>query len=232
MTPSSFIYWSKGAIWKTPKEGGDPLKLANFPHQPQYFVSYGDLFAWIDQSDTGHYTIQTLAGNKPRVLVSSEGELAALNMVGGNVYFVQRPRDDTWRPGIVKLDGGEPTYGAERKGRRPSMLTGSDGTYFYDVDKNDIRSLSSDVQKEEPLLGQFICSPLHVSQHIYCACVEGLYAVSKDTRKPTILAGKQAGPIPYVTSNSKWVAWLVDTGRDKLTVNLLPALGANTKTGK
>jgi hypothetical protein len=229
LTPTAFIHWSKGSIWKTPKEGGDSVKLASFRHQPQYFVASGESFAWIDLNDDGTYTIQTLDGQKPRVLVSSKGELAALNLIGKNVYFVHRPTDSTWRPGVVNLSGGEPTYGAERNGRRPSMLVGSDGSYFYDVDKNDIRVLSQDVQKEETLLSQFICSPLHVSRHVYCACVDGLFAVSKDTRKPTVLAGKQSGPIPYVTSNEKWVAWLVDTGRDRLTVNLLPALGAETK---
>lgn len=231
LTPTSFIYWSKGSIWKTPKEGGDPVRLARFPHQPQYFASYGDLFAWIDMSDDGSYSIQTLDGTKPRVLVSSKGELAALNLVGGSAYFVERPSDGSWRPGVVKLTGGEPTYGPERKGRRPSMFTGSDATFFYEVDKNEIRKLSPDAQSEETMLREFICSPLHVSHQIYCACTEGLFAVSRDTRKPSILAGKQAGPIPFVTSNSKWVAWLVDSGRDKLSVHLLPALGTAVKTG-
>lgn len=229
LTPSAFIYWSKGAIWKTPKEGGDAVKLAKFPHQPQYFASYGEQFTWIDLSDDGTYSIQTLHGDKPRVLLSSRGELAALNMIGSRAYFVERPTDSTWRPGVVTIEDGKPTYGTERKGRRPSMFTGSDATYFYEVDKNEIRRISDDVQKDEVLLSEFICSPLHVSQQIYCACAEGLFAVSKDTHKPTILAGKQAGPIPYVMSNSKWVAWLVDSGSDKLTVNLLPALGADMK---
>jgi hypothetical protein len=231
LTPSAFVYWSKGAIWRTPKEGGDARKLAKFPHQPQYFVSHGEQFAWIDLGDTGLYTIQTLAGDATRILTSSKSELAALNLVGDTVYFVQQTSGG-WRPGFVKLSGGEPTYGPERKGRRPSMFTGSDATYFYDIDKNDIRRLSPDAQKEDSLLEQFICSPLHASRHVYCACVEGLYVVSVDTRKPTILAGKQAGPIAYVMSNDKWVAWLVDTGSEKLAVNLLPAFGTKPPSGK
>jgi hypothetical protein len=181
MTQSAFIYWSNGAIWKASKQGGDPKLLAKFPHQPQYFVSSGDVFAWIDLSDEGSFTIQTLDGTKPRVLVSSTGELSALNMVGDAVYFAQRPTNDTWRPGVVRLATGEPKYGPERKGRRPSMFSGSDATYFYDVDKSEIRKLSQDVQNEESLLGKFVCSPIHVSAHIYCGCVEGLFAVSNDT---------------------------------------------------
>ncbi|MGC4068468.1 MAG: hypothetical protein QM784_28240 [Polyangiaceae bacterium] len=231
LTPSAFVYWSKGAIWRTPKEGGDARKLAKFPHQPQYFVAHGERFAWIDFGDSNLYTIQTLEGSEPRILTSSQTELAALNLIGDTVYFVQQTNGG-WRPGSVRLSGGDPTYGPERKGRRPSMFTGSDATYFYDIDKNDIRRLSPDVQKEESLLEQFICSPLHASRHVYCACVEGLYVVSTDTRKPTILAGKQVGPISYVTSNDKWVAWLVDAGSEKLAVNLLPAFGTKANAGK
>ena len=34
MTRSSFIYWSSGSNWRTPKSGGEPLKLASVPQRP------------------------------------------------------------------------------------------------------------------------------------------------------------------------------------------------------
>src|SRR4051812_47328949 len=36
LTPTSFVFWSDGAIWSAAKEGGDAHELAKFPHQPQY----------------------------------------------------------------------------------------------------------------------------------------------------------------------------------------------------
>lgn len=91
LTRTSFVFWSNGSIWSAPKETGSARELAKFPHQPQYFVSSGAEFAWVDQSDDGLYTIQSLEGRKPRVLLSSMGEIRALDMIGEVVYFVRAP---------------------------------------------------------------------------------------------------------------------------------------------
>jgi hypothetical protein len=222
VTHSGFVYWSSGYIWRAPKSGGDPEKIAKFPHQPQYFVSSGDALAWIDLTDAGLFTIQTLANNKPRVLVSSNQELSDLNLIQDTVYFVDRPTDATWRIGRVKVDGGEPSYGPERSGSRPSMLVGTDEIYYYDINASEIRRLSRDGITEEALLKKFVCSPIHVSNEIYCGCVEGLFEVTKDTYQPRILSHNRPGQITNITSDSKRVVWTVDVGRDNLAVDMLP----------
>jgi|SRR6185369_16060959 len=223
LTRTSFVFWSNGGIWGAPKEGGPARELAKFAHQPQYFVASGEAFAWVDQSDDGVYTIQTLVGRKPHVLVSSAGELRALDMIGDIVYFVQRPTDDTWRIGFAPRDGREPQYTAARKGRAPSQLTGSDAIYYYDLDTKRILRLSLDLRQEDVQLTELVCSPIQVSTRIYCGCVEGLFDVGKDTQKPRILAYNRPGSITSLTSNSKSIAWTVDLGADQLAVDLLPA---------
>jgi len=223
LTSSAFIFWSKGAIWRAPKEGGLARSIAKFPHQLQYFVSWGDSFAWVDRSDEGLYTIQTLKGAKPRVLVSSTGEISGLNMINDSVYFVQRPTDTSWRVGSVRTTGGEPSYSNERKGRTPAMLTGSDNLYFYNLDTSEIRKLPLDLNNEEVLLKNFVCSPVNASDRIYCGCVEGLFEVSKESRKPRVLVFGRPGSITNIRANSKLVAWTVDTGPNKLAVDMLPA---------
>ncbi|MET0795697.1 MAG: hypothetical protein ABW061_29535, partial [Polyangiaceae bacterium] len=222
LTPSAFVFWSKGAIWSAPKNGGPTRELAKFPHQPQYFVNSGEVVAWVDQAADGLYTIQTLAAGKPRVLLSSSGEIRALDMVGDVLYFVQRPTDDSWRIGLVHRDGREPEYAVTKKGRAPSQLTGSDGIYYFDLDGKRIVRLSLDLQHEDVQLKDLVCSPIDVSSHIYCGCVEGLFGVSKDTHQPRVLVANRPGSITSVTSNSKAVAWLVDVGSDQLAVDLMP----------
>jgi len=221
LTRSSFVFWSNGGIWSAPKQGGVTRELAKFPHEPQYFVSSGEAFAWVDQSDEGLYTIQTLNGRVPRVLLSSSGEIRSLDMIGEAVYFVQRPADDSWRIGMVRLDGSAPEYGTTRKGRAPSQLSGSDGLYFFDLDTTRILKLSQDLRREEVQLKDLVCSPIHVSDRIYCGCVEGLFDVAKDTLKPRVLAYNRPGTITGVTSNTKAVAWTVDVGADQLAVDTL-----------
>lgn len=223
LTRTSFVFWSNGAIWSAPKAGGDAHELAKFPHQPQYFVSSGDAFAWVDQSDDGLYTIQTLNGGAPRVLLSSMGEIRALDMIGDVVYFVQRPVDDSWRIGFVHRDAREPQFAVTRKGRAPSQLTGSDGIYYFELDTRRILKLSLDLRQEEVQLTDLVCSPIQVTTRIYCGCVEGLFDVSKESHQPRVLVHDRPGSITNITSNSRGVAWTVDVGSEQLAVDFLPA---------
>jgi hypothetical protein len=147
-------------------------------------------------------------------------------MIGESIYFVHRPADDRWRIGVVRISGGQPEYAPERRGRRPAMLAGSDQLYFYTLDGSEIRSLSLDLQREEVQQQKLACSPLHVSNAIYCGCVEGLFEVSKQTKNPRVLVYGPAGSITNVVSNSKLVAWTVDLGPNRLGVDMLPVLDA------
>ncbi|HET7544547.1 MAG TPA: hypothetical protein VFK05_31975 [Polyangiaceae bacterium] len=223
LTRTSFVFWSAGSIWSAPKVGGPARELGKFPHQPQYFVSSGEALAWVDHSDDGVFTIQTLDARKPRVLLSSAGELRALDMVADVVYFVQRPSDDSWRIGFVRRGGGEPVYAATKKGRAPAQLTGSDGIYYYDLDTRRILRLSLDLRQEDVQLTDLVCSPIQVATRIYCGCVEGLFDVSKDSHQPRVLVYNRPGSITGVTSNSKAVAWTVDVGSDQLAVDFMLA---------
>ena len=221
LTRSAFVYWSSGAIWSTPKQGGDTRRLATLAHQPQYFVASGDEFAWVDLSDAGLFTIQTLEKGEPRVLLSSSGELSALNMVGDAIYFVERPSDDSFRIGVVPRRGGQPLYTGARKGRRPAMLSGSEQIYYYSLDGSELRELSLDLKREEVTLRGLVCSPIQVSTAIYCGCVEGLFEVSRQSHVPRILVHDRPGSITGIASNAKRLAWLVDTGADQLAVDEL-----------
>ena len=225
LTHTAFVFWSNGTIWSAPKQGGVPRELGKFAHQPQYFVSSGEALAWVDQTEDGLYTIQTLDERKPRVLVSSPGEIRALDMVGDTVYFVQRPANDSWRIGFVHTGGHPPTYGITKKGRAPSQLTGLDGVYYFDLDTKRVLRLSLDLRQEEVQLKELVCSPIHVSTRIYCGCVEGLFDVSKSTHEPRVLVYGRPGTITSVSSNSKAVAWITDIGADQLAVDLLAVAG-------
>jgi len=222
LTRSAFVYWSNGAIWSAPKQGGVPRELAKFAHQPQYFVTSGEATAWVDQPEPGSYAIHALDGKKPRSLTSSTGELRALNMIGDSIYFVQRHMPGAWRIGVVSIDGAPARYGPEQKGRAPAQLAGSDALYYYDLDKARTAKLSLDLQGEAVGVQNLVCSPIHVSERIYCGCVEGLFEISKETHRPTVLAANRPGSIISVISNAKRVAWTVDLGADQLAVDMLP----------
>ena len=229
LTESAFIFWSEGSIWRAPKQGGVTRPLAQLSHQPQYFVASGEAFAWVDQSEGGLYTIQTLVAGRPTVLVSSPGEIRALNMISDAVYFVERPSDDAWRLGVVRIGGGKPEYATERKGRAPALLAGVDGLYYYDLDQSKVLKRSLDLRSEQVQLDNFVCSPIYVSSRIFCACVEGLFEVAKDTRTPSVLVHDRPGTITNISANAKRVAWIADLGQDQLAVDTLPIPGAGAQ---
>jgi len=225
LTRTAFVFWANGSIWSAPKQGGVSRELAKFPHQPQYFVTSGEAFAWVDQTEEGLYTIQTLEGRKPRVLLSSSGEIRALAMIDSSVYFVQRPTDDSWRFGLVRLDDRAAAFGVTKKGRAPSQLAASDGIYYFELDTKRVLRLSPDLGDEQVQLNDLVCSPVQVSTRIYCGCVEGLFDVSTSTHEPRVLVHDRPGTITSLSSNSKAVAWITDIGADQLAVDLLPVSG-------
>jgi len=221
LTGSGLVYWSKGRILRTPKAGGEIEDLAGLPDQPQYFVASGDVFVWVARDEGGSHAIGTLRGREPQILVSSKTELSALDLVADAVYFIERPTDGSWRIGVVSLAGGKPKYGAEHKGRRPALLTGTDAIYYWDVDTRETRHVSLDLREEEVLLRDLVCSPLHAASNLYCGCVEGLFGVSKSTHEPRVLSFGRPGSITNVQSDARRVVWTVDLGRDRLAVDSL-----------
>lgn len=222
MTRSAFVFWSDGGIWLAPKTGGTTRRVAKLPHRPQYFVASGEAFAWVSSSDDGVHTIQTLAGAEPKTLVSAKGELSALNMVRDAVYFVERPTRTSWRTGVVRTTGGAPDYTPERAGRRPALLTGEDAIYYYDVDRFRIRKVSLDLRRDDDLVSDVVCSPLHVARGIYCGSVEGLFQITRPSHAPEVLSHGRPGSITNVVSDAHKVVWTVDLAPDRLAVDMLP----------
>jgi hypothetical protein len=82
--------------------------------------------------------------------------------------------------------------------------------------------VQTEVKSEQTWLKGFVCSPLYEAKNIYCGCVEGLFEVQAETRKPRVLVHGRRGSITYIRANSKQVVWTVDTGPNQLAVDMLP----------
>jgi hypothetical protein len=189
--------------------------------QPEYFVASSAGLAWLEKSEAGLFRIQSLGGQKPRVLVADQGEISALNMVHEWVFFVLRAKDNSWRIGRVHVARGEPEYTSSRTGPTPAMLTGTESIIFYDMDRSEIRQLTPDLKSEHVWLKDFVCSPMSEAMNIYCGRVEGLFEVLADSRKTKFLWHGPRETITMIRANSKQVVWTVDTGPDQLAVDML-----------
>jgi hypothetical protein len=219
---SSIVYWSKGGIYGAPKRGGKPRRRGTVNHQPQYFVASGDYLAWVDRTEQGVFTLQTLDGREPRIVYTAAGKIDAMTMLHDWIFFVERASDDSWRFGGISINGGRPSYTPDRRGRTPAMLVASTDIYYFDPDAEELRMLSPDFQRHETIATRLVCSPFAMSLDFFCAHVEGLFAVSRRSRQRRDLARSPHQPIASVAANSRYVAWVSDIGADRLAVNLLP----------
>ena len=224
MTRSSIIYWSNGSIWRAPKLGGEPEKIASVPHRPQYFSTSGDYFVWLDRTDDGQCTIRTVDGNKQRVAYKASGEIDAMAMVHDWAFFVERIDKNKWHLGGIRPGGGPAAYSAPKTGRSPAMLSAKDDIYYYDVNSSDFMKMSPDLHNEEVVRKNFVCSPNALAARIYCVQVEGLFELPmKPPYAPRLLTPPGRSPtITAMTADSTRVVIVIDAGADKLAVYSLP----------
>jgi hypothetical protein len=218
---SGVVYWSKGAIVEAGLARFPLRKLARLPARPQAFVSSGNEFAWLERSEIGTFSLGALHGDKPQSVYTSTGSIDAVTMLSDWVFFVERAPDASWRIGGVKTAGGTPAYTAPRPGRSPSMLVGRRDLHYYDGNGLEVRRLSPDFQREEVLARDFICSPLAVWEHVYCAQVEGISELREGAPPRRLVTGTPGGPVTALAANASHLVWVSDAGADKLEVKAL-----------
>ncbi len=222
LTRTSVVFWSQGAIFAAPKRGGPARRLGEVPHQPQYLVTSGDRFAWLDRAEDGRFTIQTLDEKRARVVYAPAGPVATLTMLHDWVFFVEQLAPSSWRLGGVSLAGGTPTFTAAKQGRTPAALATASDLYFYDGSTLTVRRVSPDLEQETILAQRFICSPIAVSDRILCAQVGGLFELRGEGSPPVALVERMRGPVTAIAADSAQVVWVTDAGRDRLAVERLP----------
>jgi len=221
MTPSSFIYWSRGAIVETPKTGGAPCRIVALSDPPQAIVAAGSRIAWLVRSREGRSSIQSPDGKSTRTDYASPGTIDAIAMNGDAIFFVDRPAGADWRIGTVLAGGGAGRFTPLRKGRAPSMLVARGDLFYYEGNGYEVRRLSPDLQHERSLVSGFVCSPIAVSAHVYCAQVEGLFELRADERPRRLVPGGPARLVTDLAATPKRLLWIVDAGPDRLEVREL-----------
>jgi len=220
-TRSSFLHWSRGAIVDSPRTGGAPRRVVALAQPPQAIVAAGGRIAWLQRSAEGRFSVQALIGKTPRAAYASSGSIDAIAAMDGAIFFVERPAGSDWRIGRVPAAGGAPAFTPLRKGRAPSMLVAHRDVYYYDGNGYEVRRLSPDLQREWSLASGFVCSPIAVSTHVYCAQLEGLYELRPDERPRRLVPGGAARAVTELAATPKRLLWIIDAGPDQLEVREL-----------
>jgi hypothetical protein len=221
LTRGFVLFWSKGGLWRAPKRGGNAARIAALARQPQYFVSSGDAFAWLEHDDAGEFSICALHGKIPKVLYAAPGMIGAVTMIQDSVFFAERVGEGSWRFGRVSVTGGRAAFSTPKSGRSPAMLAGTRDVTYYDGNQLEVRALSPDFQREQTLMKDFICSPIAVAERVYCAQLQGLYELLDRGRPAQLFAASGHAPMAALVANRTHVAWLSDTGPDQLELKTL-----------
>jgi hypothetical protein len=135
------------------------------------------------------------------------------------IFFVERPGDGSWRIGAVDGAGGDPVFAEPRRGRAPSMLAVSEAVYYYVGNGRELHRLSPDLRRDETLASELVCSPIAVSDRVYCGQVGGIVAWSETDRRTRLLAESGRGPITALTAHGSDVAWLSEAGPERMLVS-------------
>ena len=229
VTRQNYVYWSGGAIWSAARRSSKasaPKKLAPLTEQPQHLVAdlAGDDFAWLVRSAGDRYAIEKLENKRTKRLYTSAGSIDALSLVGDALYFVERPSGDGWRVGSVKLAGGGATFTASKSGRWPSSIRGyKDSVIYYDGARRDVLRLSLDLQREDTLQRDFICSPLAAAANVYCSTMEGIFELT-DNETPRRIVPAPRNLIVNLAVNGQRLAFITDIGaqgQDQLALNVV-----------
>ena len=218
-TRSSFVYWSRGAVFEASKAGGAPRRLVTLAERPQLLVASEAGIGWLRHAGDGSFSLNALLGKKPTTVYTSHGSIDAVTMLGEQIFFVERPAGTDWRIGRIRPTvGGTPEFTVLRSGRAPAMLAGRHDLVFYDGNRFEVRRLSLDLRHERTPVSGFICSPVAVSEHIYCAQPDGIFELRPDERPRRLVSGNAQRLVTDLAATPKRLLWVVDAGPDKLEV--------------
>ena len=220
LSSRGIVYWLDGALRMVPKQGGPAQILAKVPRPPQRLCAAGDNLAWVDPDASGTI-LRTLDGSEPRSLYRSSGDIEALALMDDRAYFVERRREG-WRLGTVGLGGGSPLFTEQHATRTPALLATAGDVFFYDGPSSTVRRFSAGLEREDVVGRDVICSPLAVSERIYCSQISLLFELPRDGGPARSLAPKRTGTIAALVATKTRLAWLLDVGENRSEVEVLP----------
>jgi hypothetical protein len=221
----SVVFWRSGWLRQVSLAGGSDRPLAALTHAPQYLLASAHGLAWINLDRKTGASLQTLSGGDAQVVYESADQVCGAVLRDAVVYWILQSRDGSWRIGGIGLDGQHRLLTPAYQGRPPAMLAlGPDGGSFYAGPERGVRRLTFELDREDAVAANVICSPLVVSNRVICAQVGGLFDVPPGGTAPRFLASEHDGPITALAATDDRVFWVAESGNDRLVVRsaLLP----------
>jgi hypothetical protein len=219
----AIVFWGAGSLRQVSLDGSNERPLAALPSPPQYLLASPTRLAWIHSDPATGASVEALSAGAVRIVHQTEDRVCAAVLREVSIYALLQSRDGSWRIQRIALDGQPPKQTEPHQGRPPALLAlGPDGVYFYDGPERGVRRASFELDREDAVLKNVICSPLAVSNRVVCAQVGGLFDIPPAANAPRFLASERDGPITTVAATDERVYWVAESGTDQLVIRSLP----------
>jgi len=215
---ATVVFYREQQLWQSLR-GATPTAIASGVVEPALIVHDRAQVVWI-QNDPKGTRFMTVRGGKPHSITWVEGRVDTMVLSGDQVFFFEQAAEGRWRLGGVTVEDGAPVFRDWQSGRVPSTLAAARDLFYYDGPSRSVRRVSADLAQEDVLATGIICSPLAAKDRVTCARVGGLYELPLQGGAPKALS-EQAPLISALATNGQEVAWLSDSGRDRLRVQRL-----------
>jgi|GEM_PF-2193688 len=218
LTKSFLSFWKEGRFYRATKLGDDAKPWLIEKDEPAEVIAFGDDLAYSYRSAKGHWSIRLARAKRPKTIFETSQAISSLTALSGTLFFVERS-GTSWRLGAISLDGGSPRYSTPRETRPPSALHASENALiYYEGLGRGVRRVSPDFVLDEPIDADIICSPLAVRSRVYCASIGGIGVLEIQGSPRKWLPRSLPGPLAAIAASDTHIAWLVDSGREHLTL--------------
>ncbi|HSC86450.1 MAG TPA: hypothetical protein VLC09_04240 [Polyangiaceae bacterium] len=168
----------------------------------------------------GGSEISLFASGALKKIYETTSSIATLSAKDDRAFFVEA-KDENFRI-VSATRGGRAVFGPEHPGRTPAALAVSDSIYYYDGPRREVRRISLELDAEQVVASDVVCSPLHVADRVYCAFPGSITAIGLNNPSKVDLEVHARGPITALTTFEDRLLWIEDAGAERLVVKSLP----------
>jgi len=215
------VFWSEGAFWRA-RLGQPAKRLGDVPARPVSVAASEEYWVWLERTAQGRFSLHRLVAGSPKRIYSTSYELGPVAIQQDVILFAEARHASSWRLGSIRAAGGDAQFSDRKGSRLPALLAvREDRVYYYGGLRWGIRSSNLDTDDEQLVARGVVCSPMAVTERLYCAHMQGLSELSSSGQVVRTLTQNRGRLITSLAADSERVVWIRDVGDNRLEVETM-----------
>ncbi len=200
---------------------------------PRILTERAGRVAWLSLDKKGTYEVFASFGASKKRIYQTTNSLSTLTLAGDRVYTIEQlpaapGRPPRWTVLGLSFDGAPQLRSRTFVGRTPAQIQADDQLFFYFGPERRVYRLALELDQEQVLARDQICSPLELGDALYCYHVTGVSRLSKKGGRPQLLPIKAKATLTTLHASPAGLLWVMDTGSNQLELHLLPYAPASS----